>query len=50
VGLALLRSDGPVTAATLEATAAEGGVEVDVAGERFAVRLSLRAPLSPAQA
>lgn len=43
VGLAYLRHDGPVTAAWLE----QGGFEVDVAGERYAVRCSLRAPLSP---
>ena len=41
VGLALLRSDGPVTAADL----AEGGFEVDVAGERHQVTVSLAAPL-----
>ena len=49
VGFALLRSPGPVTASSLE-TMAEDGFAVDVAGERFAVRLSLRAPLPPAQA
>jgi glycine cleavage system aminomethyltransferase T/glycine/D-amino acid oxidase-like deaminating enzyme len=42
VGLAYLRADGPVTADDL----ARGGFEVDVAGERFAVRLGLRAPLA----
>ena len=42
VGLAYLRSDGPVTADLLAA----GGFEVDVAGERFGVRLSLKAPLA----
>jgi glycine cleavage system aminomethyltransferase T/glycine/D-amino acid oxidase-like deaminating enzyme len=42
VGLAYLRADGPVTADSLAA----GRFEVDVAGERFAVRLSLRAPLA----
>lgn len=41
VGLALLRSDGPVTAEEL----AGEPFQVDVGGERFAVRLSLRAPL-----
>ncbi len=41
VGLALLRSDGPVTAADL----AEGGFEVDVAGERHEITVSLAAPL-----
>jgi len=41
VGLAYLRSDGPVTADSLSV----GGFEVDVAGERFGVRLSLKAPL-----
>ena len=40
VGLAYLRSDGPVTADSLAA----GRFEVDVAGERFGVRLSLKAP------
>jgi glycine cleavage system aminomethyltransferase T/glycine/D-amino acid oxidase-like deaminating enzyme len=42
VGLAYLRSEGPVTAGGL----AEGHFEVDVAGERFGVRLSLKAPLA----
>ena len=42
VGLAYLRHDGPVT----EEWLAAGGFEVDVAGERHAVRASLRAPLS----
>jgi 4-methylaminobutanoate oxidase (formaldehyde-forming) len=42
VGLAYLRSDGPVTAGSL----AEGRFEVDVAGDRYAVRLSLKAPLA----
>jgi glycine cleavage system aminomethyltransferase T/glycine/D-amino acid oxidase-like deaminating enzyme len=41
VGLAYLRADGPVTADWL----AGAGFEVDVAGERYAVRPSLRAPL-----
>jgi glycine cleavage system aminomethyltransferase T/glycine/D-amino acid oxidase-like deaminating enzyme len=41
VGLALLRSDGPVTRADLELR----GFQVDVAGERFALRVSLAAPL-----
>ncbi len=41
VGLALLRSDGPVTRDDLE----RGVFEVDVAGERFALRVSLTAPL-----
>jgi 4-methylaminobutanoate oxidase (formaldehyde-forming) len=42
VGLAYLRADGPVT----EESLAEGDFAVDVAGERYAVRLSLRAPLA----
>ena len=42
VGLAYLRSDGPVTSGSL----ADGRFEVDVAGERFGVRLSLKAPLA----
>jgi glycine cleavage system aminomethyltransferase T/glycine/D-amino acid oxidase-like deaminating enzyme len=42
VGLALLRSDGPVTSDTL----ARSSYEVDVAGERYAARLSLKAPLA----
>ncbi len=42
VGLAYLRTDGPVTADSLAAAA----YEVDVAGERYAVRLSLKAPLA----
>ncbi|HET6938839.1 MAG TPA: FAD-dependent oxidoreductase [Nocardioides sp.] len=41
VGLAYLRSDGPVTSETL----AGPRFEVDVAGQRFGVRLSLKAPL-----
>jgi 4-methylaminobutanoate oxidase (formaldehyde-forming) len=41
VGLALLRHDAPVTTDWLTS----GVVEVDVAGERFPVRASLRAPL-----
>ncbi len=41
VGLALLRSDGPVTAADL----AEGGFEVDVAGVRHPIEITLSAPL-----
>jgi glycine cleavage system aminomethyltransferase T/glycine/D-amino acid oxidase-like deaminating enzyme len=41
VGLAYLRSDGPVTADSL----ANGRFEVDVAGHRYGVRLGLRAPL-----
>jgi 4-methylaminobutanoate oxidase (formaldehyde-forming) len=41
VGLLLLRSDGPVTAADL----AEGGFEVDVAGVRHPLEVSLSAPL-----
>ena len=41
VGLAYLRSDAPVTAGELAGTA----FEVDVAGERYAARLSLAAPL-----
>ena len=42
VGLAYLRSDRPVTADSLAA----GRFEVDVAGERCAVRCSLKAPLA----
>jgi len=42
VGLAYLRSDGPVTSGSL----ADGRFEVDVAGERLGVRLSLKAPLA----
>jgi 4-methylaminobutanoate oxidase (formaldehyde-forming) len=42
VGLAYLRSDGPVTSESL----AGARHEVDVAGERWPVRLSLRAPLA----
>jgi glycine cleavage system aminomethyltransferase T len=42
VGLGYLRHDGPVTVDWL----ASGGFEVDVAGERYAVRCSLRAPLA----
>jgi glycine cleavage system aminomethyltransferase T/glycine/D-amino acid oxidase-like deaminating enzyme len=41
LGLAYLRADRPVTAESL----AGGRFEVDVAGERYAARLSLRAPL-----
>ena len=41
VGLALLRSDGPVTRVDLE----RGGFQVDVAGERFKIQASLKAPL-----
>ena len=42
VGLGYLRHDGPVTSAWL----AGGTFEVDVAGERYAVRPSLKAPLA----
>ncbi len=42
VGLAYLRSDGPVTSDVLAA----GRFDVDVAGERYAVRASLKAPLA----
>jgi len=42
VGLGHLRHDAPVTTDWL----ASGGFEVDVAGERYAVRCSLRAPLA----
>lgn len=45
VGLAYLRVDGPVTTPDLAAVSARGGFEVDVAGERYPVRLSLAAPL-----
>ena len=41
VGLAYLRHEGPVTSAWL----GEGGFEVDVAGERHPVVVSLKAPL-----
>ena len=41
VGLALLRADGPVRQDDLDAA----GFEVDLAGERYAVRVSLSAPL-----
>lgn len=41
-GLAYLRRDEPVTSDWLEA----GGLEVDVGGDRFDVRASLRAPLA----
>jgi 4-methylaminobutanoate oxidase (formaldehyde-forming) len=41
VGLALLRGEGPITGADL----AEGGFEVDVAGVRYALDVSLTAPL-----
>jgi 4-methylaminobutanoate oxidase (formaldehyde-forming) len=41
VGLALVLADGPVSRELLGA----GGYEVDVAGERFPVTLSLTAPL-----
>ncbi len=41
VGLAYLRSEGPVTADDL----ARGGFQVDVAGERHDVHLSLKAPV-----
>ena len=41
VGLALVRADGPVTRDLL----ASGGYEVDVAGERSPLTLSLSAPL-----
>jgi len=42
VGLGYLRHDGPVTSAWL----ASGRFEVDVAGERYGVRCSLKAPLA----
>jgi len=42
VGLAYVHSDGPVTADWLSAAA----FEVDVGGDRHAVRPSLRAPLA----
>ena len=42
VGLGYLRHDGPVTSDWL----ASGGFEVDVAGELFAVRCSLKAPIA----
>jgi 4-methylaminobutanoate oxidase (formaldehyde-forming) len=41
VGLAYVRADGPVTQAWLDASV----LEVDVAGERYAVRATLKAPL-----
>ncbi|WP_395657959.1 FAD-dependent oxidoreductase [Nocardioides sp.] len=43
VGLGYLRNDGPVTTDWL----ARSAFEVDVAGERYAVRCSLKAPLGP---
>lgn len=42
VGLAYVRHDGPVTSEWLSSS----GFEVDVAGERFPARLTLRAPLA----
>lgn len=42
VALAYLRHDGPVTSGWLAA----GAFEVDVAGERYAVRAALKAPLA----
>lgn len=42
VGLAYLRSEGPVTKEDL----ARGGFQVDVAGDRFDVQLGLSAPLA----
>jgi 4-methylaminobutanoate oxidase (formaldehyde-forming) len=42
VGLAYLRSDGPVT----ESSVADSAFEVDVAGTRVGVRVTLAAPLS----
>jgi 4-methylaminobutanoate oxidase (formaldehyde-forming) len=42
VGLAYLRAEGPVTSDDLT----RGGFEVDVAGDRYAVSLSLKAPLA----
>ena len=42
VGLALLRADGPVRQQDLDASA----FEIDLAGERHPLRVSLRAPLS----
>jgi 4-methylaminobutanoate oxidase (formaldehyde-forming) len=42
VGLGYLRHDGPVTTDWLDS----GAFEVDLAGERYAVRVSLRAPLA----
>ena len=41
VGLAYLRADGPVTQGWLD----EGDHQVDVAGDRYPVRLTLKAPL-----
>ena len=41
VGLALVRSNGPVRQQDLDAA----GLEVDLAGERLAVRVTLAAPL-----
>jgi len=41
VGLGYVRADGPVTQAWLD----DAVFEVDVAGERFVVRTSLKAPL-----
>ena len=42
VGLALLRADGPVRQDDLDAAT----FEIDLAGERYAARVSLAAPLS----
>jgi glycine cleavage system aminomethyltransferase T/glycine/D-amino acid oxidase-like deaminating enzyme len=42
VGLVLLRADGPVRQSDLEAS----GFEVDLAGERHPLRVTLRAPLA----
>ncbi len=41
VGLALLRADGPVRQDDLDAAA----FEIDLAGERYAARVTLAAPL-----
>ena len=42
VGLAYVRADGPVTQDWLD----DGAFEVDVAGERYAARATLKAPLA----
>jgi 4-methylaminobutanoate oxidase (formaldehyde-forming) len=42
VGLALLRADGPVRQHDLHAAS----YDVDLAGERLGIRVSLRAPLA----
>ncbi len=43
VGLGYVRADAPVTQSWLD----DSSFEVDVAGERFAARTTLKAPLAP---